>query len=231
MKLMRVGPKGHEKPAVLDAQGKVRDLSGLMCDITPHQLTPEGQAALRAIDLAKLPVIDNPGRIAPPWSGVGKFVAIGLNYSDHAAESNLPVPKEPVVFTKATSCIQGPDDAVMLPKGSVKSDWEVEQIKQAFAIADHCYDAMKAKVAKGVSEIEVAAAGEYAARSRGASGFGFSAIVGSGARSNAAATLAAGSGFTNAYNILEGFEGDKDAGGHRNKVGGWRHANLPWTQG
>ena len=126
MKLMRVGPKGHEKPAVLDAQGKVRDLSGLMCDITPHNLTPEGQAALRAIDLAKLPVIDNPGRIAPPWSGVGKFVAIGLNYSDHAAESNLPVPKEPVVFTKATSCIVGCNDAVVLPQGSVKADWEVE---------------------------------------------------------------------------------------------------------
>jgi len=126
MKLMRVGPKGHEKPAVLDAQGKVRDLSGLMCDITPHNLTPEGQAALRAIDLAKLPVIDNPGRIAPPWSGVGKFVAIGLNYSDHAAESNLPVPKEPVVFTKATSCIVGCNDAVVLPQGSVKGDWEVE---------------------------------------------------------------------------------------------------------
>jgi 2,4-didehydro-3-deoxy-L-rhamnonate hydrolase len=126
MKLMRVGPKGHEKPAVLDAQGKVRDLSGILCDITPHNLTPEGQAALRAIDLAKLPVIDNPGRIAPPWSGVGKFVAIGLNYSDHAAESNLPVPKEPVVFTKATSCIVGCNDAVVLPQGSVKGDWEVE---------------------------------------------------------------------------------------------------------
>ena len=126
MKLMRVGPKGHEKPALLDAQGKVRDLSGILCDITPHNLTPEGQAALRAIDTTKLPVIDNPGRIAPPWSGVGKFVAIGLNYSDHAAESNLPVPKEPVVFTKATSCIVGCNDAVVLPQGSVKGDWEVE---------------------------------------------------------------------------------------------------------
>jgi len=126
MKLMRVGPKGHEKPALLDAQGKVRDLSGILCDITPHNLTPEGQAALRAIDTTKLPVIDNPGRIAPPWSGVGKFVAIGLNYSDHAAESNLPVPKEPVVFTKAISCIVGCNDAVVLPQGSVKADWEVE---------------------------------------------------------------------------------------------------------
>ena len=126
MKLMRVGPKGQEKPALLDAQGKVRDLSGILCDITPHNLTPEGQAALRAIDTTKLPVIDNPGRIAPPWSGVGKFVAIGLNYSDHAAESNLPVPKEPVVFTKATSCIVGCNDAVVLPQGSVKGDWEVE---------------------------------------------------------------------------------------------------------
>jgi 2-keto-4-pentenoate hydratase/2-oxohepta-3-ene-1,7-dioic acid hydratase in catechol pathway len=126
MKLMRVGPKGHEKPALLDAQGKVRDLSGLIGDIAPKHLSPQGLAALAAVDAAKLPVIEHPGRIGVPWVGIGKFIAIGLNYSDHAAESNLPVPKEPVVFTKATSCIVGCNDAVVLPQGSVKSDWEVE---------------------------------------------------------------------------------------------------------
>jgi 2,4-diketo-3-deoxy-L-fuconate hydrolase len=126
MKLMRVGPRGQEKPALLDAQGRVRDLSGLIADITAAHLTPAGLAALAAIDAAKLPVIENPGRIGVPWTGIGKFVAIGLNYSDHAAESNLPVPKEPVVFTKATSCIVGCNDDVVLPQGSVKGDWEVE---------------------------------------------------------------------------------------------------------
>lgn len=126
MKLMRVGPRGQEKPALVDAQGRVRDLSGLIADLTAAHLTPEGLAALAAVDASKLPLVDNPGRIGVPWSGIGKFVAIGLNYSDHAAESNLPVPKEPVVFTKATSCIVGCNDDVVLPQGSVKGDWEVE---------------------------------------------------------------------------------------------------------
>jgi 2,4-didehydro-3-deoxy-L-rhamnonate hydrolase len=126
MKLMRYGSKGQEKPALLDDKGRVRDLSGLMPDITPATLTPQGLAALAAIDASKLPVVETPGRIAPPYSGVGKFIAIGLNYSDHAAEANMPVPKEPVVFTKSTSCIVGCNDAVVLPQGSVKGDWEVE---------------------------------------------------------------------------------------------------------
>jgi 2,4-didehydro-3-deoxy-L-rhamnonate hydrolase len=126
MKLMRVGPKGQEKPALLDGAGKVRDLSGLIGDIAPKHLTPAGLAALAAVDAARLPVIENPGRIGVPWVGIGKFIAIGLNYSDHAAESGMPVPKEPVVFTKATSCIVGCNDAVVLPQGSVKGDWEVE---------------------------------------------------------------------------------------------------------
>jgi 2,4-didehydro-3-deoxy-L-rhamnonate hydrolase len=126
MKLMRYGSKGQEKPALLDDKGRVRDLSGLMPDITPATLTPQGLAALAAIDASKLPIVETPGRIAPPYSGVGKFIAIGLNYSDHAAEANMPVPKEPVVFTKATSCIVGCNDAVVLPQGSVKGDWEVE---------------------------------------------------------------------------------------------------------
>jgi 2,4-didehydro-3-deoxy-L-rhamnonate hydrolase len=126
MKLMRYGSKGQEKPALLDDKGRVRDLSALLPDITAQTLTPAGLAALAAVDASKLPIVEAPGRIAPPYSGVGKFIAIGLNYSDHAAESNMPVPKEPVVFTKATSCIVGCNDAVVLPQGSVKGDWEVE---------------------------------------------------------------------------------------------------------
>jgi 2,4-diketo-3-deoxy-L-fuconate hydrolase len=126
MKLMRVGPKGQEKPALLDAEGRVRDLSGLIGDIAPKHLTPEGLAALAAVDAARLPLVEQPGRIGVPWVGIGKFIAIGLNYSDHAAESNMPVPKEPVVFTKTTSCIVGCNDDVVLPQGSVKGDWEVE---------------------------------------------------------------------------------------------------------
>jgi 2-keto-4-pentenoate hydratase/2-oxohepta-3-ene-1,7-dioic acid hydratase in catechol pathway len=126
MKLMRYGAKGREKPALVDTQGRVRDLSGVMTDISAETLTPAGLAQLAAVNVDVLPVVDHPGRIAPPWRGIGKFIAIGLNYSDHAAESGLPVPKEPVVFTKATSCIVGCNDAVVLPRGSVKSDWEVE---------------------------------------------------------------------------------------------------------
>jgi 2-keto-4-pentenoate hydratase/2-oxohepta-3-ene-1,7-dioic acid hydratase in catechol pathway len=126
MKLMRVGPKGRERPAVLDREGRVRDLSGLMADITQATLTPAGLAALAAVDATKLPVIENPGRIGVPWSGIGKFIAIGLNYSDHAAETGMAIPKEPIVFTKTISSLCGPDDAVVLPQGSVKTDWEVE---------------------------------------------------------------------------------------------------------
>jgi len=125
MKLLRHGPKGHEKPAMLDAQGQVRDLSGLIGDLAPRHLSPEGLAALRAIDASKLPVVPQ-GRLAVPWVGMGKFIAIGLNYADHAAESNMPIPKEPIVFTKTVDCAVGCNDAVVLPQGSVKSDWEVE---------------------------------------------------------------------------------------------------------
>ena len=126
MKLMRYGAKGAEKPALVDASGQVRDLSGVLADITPHTLTPHALQRLRDLDPESLPVVDNPGRIAPPWTGMGKFICIGLNYADHAAESNLPVPKEPVVFMKTLSCLIGCNDAVVLPKDSVKSDWEVE---------------------------------------------------------------------------------------------------------
>jgi 2-keto-4-pentenoate hydratase/2-oxohepta-3-ene-1,7-dioic acid hydratase in catechol pathway len=126
MKLMRIGPKGQERPVILDNEGRVRDLSGVVRDITAAMLTPEGLAPLRAIDPASLPEIANPGRVAPPWSGMGKFVCVGLNYADHAAESGLPVPAEPVLFTKHTSTVIGANDPVVLPQGSVKTDWEVE---------------------------------------------------------------------------------------------------------
>jgi len=126
MKLMRYGAKGAEKPAAVDAQGVVRDLSGELADITAHTLTPHGLQRLREINLASLPVVANPGRIAVPWSGMSKFICVGLNYADHAAESNLPVPAEPVLFTKQISALIGPNDPVVIPQGSVKTDWEVE---------------------------------------------------------------------------------------------------------
>ncbi|HTK03101.1 MAG TPA: fumarylacetoacetate hydrolase family protein [Bordetella sp.] len=126
MKLMRYGAKGAEKPAILDRDGKVRDLSGVVPDITADLLTPQGLAPLAKVDPASLPLVVEPGRIAPPWRGMGKFVCIGLNYADHAAESGLPVPAEPVVFMKPTSCVIGCNDPVVLPQGSVKGDWEVE---------------------------------------------------------------------------------------------------------
>jgi 2-keto-4-pentenoate hydratase/2-oxohepta-3-ene-1,7-dioic acid hydratase in catechol pathway len=125
MKLLRHGPKGQEKPGILDAQGQVRDLSALMADITPAHLSPAGLAALRALDLNALPVVAQ-GRLAVPWSGMGKFIAIGLNYADHAAEANMPIPKEPIVFTKTIECAVGANHPVVLPQGSVKGDWEVE---------------------------------------------------------------------------------------------------------
>jgi 2,4-diketo-3-deoxy-L-fuconate hydrolase len=126
MKLMRYGAKGAEKPGLLDAQGKVRDLSGELADITAHTLTPHGLQRLRELNVSTLPIVDNPGRIAPPWKGCEKFLCVGLNYADHAAESNLPVPAEPVLFTKTLSCLVGCNDPVVLPQGSVKTDWEVE---------------------------------------------------------------------------------------------------------
>ena len=126
MKLMRHGRKGSEKPALVDSQGKLRDLSSVIPDITAQTLTPAGLQRLREVKVDSLPVVANPGRVAPPWSGCEKFVAVGLNYSDHAAETGNPIPKEPILFMKTTSCIVGCNDAVVLPKGSVKSDWEIE---------------------------------------------------------------------------------------------------------
>ena len=125
MKLLRHGPKGHEKPALLDAAGTLRDLSGLIGDITPATLSPGSLAALKSVNASTLPAVPQ-GRLAVPWVGMGKFMAIGLNYADHAAESNMPIPKEPIVFTKTTSCAVGANHPVVLPQNSVKADWEVE---------------------------------------------------------------------------------------------------------
>ena len=126
MKLMRLGARGAERPALLDAQGQVRDLSGVLADINAAALSPASLARLRAIDPSTLPVIANPGRIGAPWSGCEKFLCIGLNYADHAAESGLAIPKEPILFMKPTSARVGPNDDVVLPQGAVKGDWEIE---------------------------------------------------------------------------------------------------------
>ena len=126
MKLVRYGNPGKEKPGLIDAEGKLRDLSAVVPDIGPAQLGAAALARIRKANPAKLPAVRGNPRLACPVANVGKFVAIGLNYSDHAAESGMPIPKEPVVFMKATSCIQGANDPVMLPRGSVKTDWEVE---------------------------------------------------------------------------------------------------------
>ncbi len=126
MKLLRFGPKGAEKPGLLDAEGRIRDLSGVIDDVAGAALSPDGLARLAARDPASLPFAPEGSRIGPCVGRIGKFVAIGLNYADHAAEAGLPLPKEPIVFLKATSCIVGPNDDVVLPRGSVKTDWEVE---------------------------------------------------------------------------------------------------------
>jgi 2-keto-4-pentenoate hydratase/2-oxohepta-3-ene-1,7-dioic acid hydratase in catechol pathway len=126
MKLLRYGPKGQEKPGMLDAGGKIRDLSGIIKDLGADVLSPAGLQKLRAIDAASLPEVTGSPRMGVPIAAVGKFIAIGLNYSDHAAETGNAIPKEPIVFMKANSCITGPNDTVMLAKNSVKTDWEVE---------------------------------------------------------------------------------------------------------
>ena len=126
MKLLRYGPQGAEKPGLLDQDGKIRDLSGLVGDIAGATLSDEGLDRLRRLDASKVPEVDPSVRLGPCVGGVGKFICIGLNYSDHAAETGASVPPEPIIFMKATSAICGPDDPVIIPRGSVKADWEVE---------------------------------------------------------------------------------------------------------
>ncbi|KQW89269.1 2-hydroxyhepta-2,4-diene-1,7-dioate isomerase [Massilia sp. Root418] len=126
MKLVRYGRPGKEKPGLIDDEGKLRDLSGVIDDIGPEQLSDKAIKKLSKIAHAELPLVRGNPRMGVPVAKVGKFIGIGLNYYDHAAEMNLPIPKEPIVFMKATTCLSGADDPVMLPKGSKKTDWEVE---------------------------------------------------------------------------------------------------------
>ena len=126
MKLLRVGTTGEERPAMLDGEGSLRDLSGVVNDIAGAALLPASIEKLQKIDPKSLPLVAGTPRIGPCVGNVGKFICIGLNYSDHAAESGMAVPAEPVVFMKATSSIMGPNDDVMIPRGSEKTDWEVE---------------------------------------------------------------------------------------------------------
>lgn len=126
MKLLRYGPVGREKPGLLDAEGRIRDLSGVVSAIDSAALAPRELARLRRIDPATLPRVRGNPRLGVPYVGIGKFVAIGLNYSDHAAEAGMPVPREPIIFMKATTCITGPNDGIVIPRDSTKTDWEVE---------------------------------------------------------------------------------------------------------
>jgi len=126
MKLLRYGPQGQEKPGLLDAQGRLRDLSGQIADLAGEALGADVLARLRQLDPDSLPLVDGTPRLGPCVGRVGKFICIGLNYADHAAESGLDVPKEPVIFNKWTSAICGPNDAVQIPRDSTKTDWEVE---------------------------------------------------------------------------------------------------------
>jgi len=126
MKLLRYGPPGAERPGLLDAEGRIRDLTPLIGDLTGERLSPASLAALAGLDVSRLPAVEGEPRIGCPVAGVAKFIAIGLNYTDHAEEAGMAIPKEPVVFMKATSCLCGPNDRTVMPPGSTKTDWEVE---------------------------------------------------------------------------------------------------------
>ncbi|MBE9605029.1 fumarylacetoacetate hydrolase family protein [Acetobacteraceae bacterium H6797] len=126
MKLLRYGPAGQEKPGLLDAEGRIRDLSGVVPDIAGETISPEGLAKLKALDPASLPLVEGSPRYGACVAGMKNFVCIGLNYADHAAETGAPIPKEPIIFLKSLGAVQGPNDDVIIPQGSVKTDWEVE---------------------------------------------------------------------------------------------------------
>jgi len=126
MKLLRYGPAGYEKPGLLDASGAIRDLSGVVEHVTSQHLAPKELAKLAKIKVDALPLVTGRPRLGVPYLGISKFIAIGLNYADHAAESGVPVPSEPIIFSKATTCINGPNDDIVIPRNSTKTDWEVE---------------------------------------------------------------------------------------------------------
>ena len=126
MKLLRFGPNGYEKPGLLDSSGRIRDLSGVLDQIDSLHLAPRELKKLAQVKTESLPVVSGSPRFGVPYIGIGKFIAIGLNYADHAAESGVPVPAEPIIFMKATTCISGPNDDIVIPRNSTKTDWEVE---------------------------------------------------------------------------------------------------------
>ena len=126
MKLLRYGPAGQEKPGILDAAGAIRDLSGVVPDITGDVLSPAALAKIAAVDVNSLPKVAGNPRLGPPVTGMKNLICIGLNYADHAAETGAPIPKEPIVFLKSLNALQGPNDDVVIPRGSVKTDYEVE---------------------------------------------------------------------------------------------------------
>jgi 2,4-diketo-3-deoxy-L-fuconate hydrolase len=126
MKLCRYGKPGYEKPGIIDQDGKLRDLSKVVDNIGPNELSPRGLKMLGKLKADSLPLVNGNPRYGVPYVGIGKFVAIGLNYSDHAKEAGMPIPAEPIVFMKATTCISGPNDDVIQPKNSTKLDWEIE---------------------------------------------------------------------------------------------------------
>ena len=126
MKLLRIGVKGSEKPALIDNENKYRDLSPILKDLDPSTLNFESLEKIKSSDISKLPVLDSNSRIGACISRPSKFIGIGLNFKDHAEEQNLPIPKEPIIFSKFTSCITGPNDPIIVPKGSNHTDWEVE---------------------------------------------------------------------------------------------------------
>lgn len=126
MKLLRVGPRGQERPVLLASDGSLRDLSGLLDDLAGLALTDEGMERLRCIDPASFPIVSGAPRIGPPVGRIGKMICVGLNYADHAAEAGMSLPQQPVLFMKATSAIVGPNDDIVIPRSSEKTDWEVE---------------------------------------------------------------------------------------------------------
>lgn len=126
MKLLRYGPTGEEKPGILDAHGRIRDLSGVVPDLGPAQISPEGLARLAGVRVDSLPQVEGQPRLGPPVAGIGQIHAIGLNYRQHAHESGMAIPEEPILFTKATSSLSGPNDDIIIPRGSESVDWEAE---------------------------------------------------------------------------------------------------------
>ena len=126
MKLLRFGPNGYEKPGLLDSSGRIRDLSGVIDQVDSAHLAPRELKKLAQVKVDSLPLVSGSPRLGVPYIGIGKFIAIGLNFADHAAEAGAQVPKEPIIFMKATTCITGPNDDVVIPKNSTKTDWEVE---------------------------------------------------------------------------------------------------------